>query len=374
MLATLGAQNKILADLTVNADKVVGDLAANRKDVGRFVAEAKRHRAGLGRAPRRHRRRLPRAAGLPRAAAADDEGARPGGRRPGARRCATSTPRPSSSTTFFDQLGPFADASRPAFRSLGRRRRPATAPSRPRRRSSRSSAPSPRGTPELGKNLSIVLQHLDDRKHAVEKDPRSPGGQGYTGLEALLQYVYDQTTSTSIFDQNNHILKIGAFVGPCADYANEETLKKNPDLEPQCGSRLGPDPAGPQLPRRDQARRRRRPRTAGRAKRAGGDHDLPLPAVPAPVDAPAPRRPRPPRRPPTPSLPSVPTPSTPTVPTPTVPGVPPIDPAAAARRRRHRRQRSRRHPRRSCRCPSSARRRSSDPQAQTKLLDYLLKP
>ena len=58
-----------------------------------------------------------------------------------------------------------------------------------------------------------------------EKDPRSPGGQGYTGLEALLQYVYDQTTSTSIFDQNNHILKIGAFVGPCANYASEETLR-----------------------------------------------------------------------------------------------------------------------------------------------------
>ena len=41
VLATLGAQNRILADLTVNADKVVGDLAANRKDVGRFVTEAK---------------------------------------------------------------------------------------------------------------------------------------------------------------------------------------------------------------------------------------------------------------------------------------------------------------------------------------------
>ena len=234
-------------------------------------------------------------------------------------------------TTFFDQLGPFADASRPAFRSLG-------SASKTGDRAVKAAPPViaqlgafAAGTPELGKNLSIVLQHLDDRKHAVEKDPRSPGGQGYTGLEALLQYAYDQTTSTSIFDQNNHILKIGAFVGPCADYASEETLKKNPDLERQCGSRLGPDPAGPQLPRRHQARRPRRPRTAGRRKRADGDHDLPLPAVPAPVDAPAPAAPATPAAPSTPSLPSVPTPSTPTVPTPTVPGVPPDQPAAAAR-------------------------------------------
>ena len=172
------------------------------------------------------------------------------------------------------------------------RRRPATAPSRPRRRSSPSSARFAAGTPELGKNLSIVLQHLDDRKYAVEKDPRSPGGQGYTGLEALLQYVYDQTTSTSIFDQNNHILKVGAFVGPCADYASEETLKKNPDLERQCGSRLGPIQPGLNYPDVDQARRaggqgprggqarRRRPRPAAarrpgarRRARAGGARD-----------------------------------------------------------------------------------------------------
>ena len=53
-------------------------------------------------------------------------------------------------------------------------------------------------TPELAKNLNIVLQHLDDRAYAVEKDPRSPGGQGYTGLEALLNYVFYQATATTL--------------------------------------------------------------------------------------------------------------------------------------------------------------------------------
>jgi hypothetical protein len=228
------------------------------------------------------------------------------------------------------------------------------------------------GTPELGKNLSIVLQHLDDRKHAVEKDPRSPGGQGYTGLEALLQYAYDQTTSTSIFDQNNHILKIGAFVGPCADYASEESLEKNPDLERQCGSRLGPVQPGLNYP--DATKRAaQEAKDRGAAKRAGGDHDLPLPAVPAPVDEPAAPAPATPDVPATPSLPSVPTPSTPTVPTPTVPGVPPITlpplPGIGGSGGNDRGGSTPILP-----LPKLSAKAGNDPQAQTKLLDYLLKP
>ncbi len=371
VLATLGAQNKILGDLTVNADKVVGDLAANRKDVGRFVSEAKDTAqasaerrgdiaAGLRQLPGFLEQLQPTMKALGQVA--DDQGS------------ALHNLDSSSKqlTTFFDQLGPFADASRPAFKSLG-------SASKTGDRAVKAAPPVisqlgalASGTPELGKNLSIVLQHLDDRKHAVEKDPRSPGGQGYTGLEALLQYVYDQTSSTSIFDQNNHILKIGAFVGPCADYASEETLKKNPDLETQCGSRLGPVQPGLNYP---DVTKRATPEDAkerGAAKRASGDHDLPLPAVPAPVDAPAPVAPATPAAPSTPSLPSVPTPSTPTVPTPTVPGVPPITlpplPGVGTTGGNDRGGSTPVLP-----LPKLSA-KNSDPQAQTKLLDYLLKP
>jgi len=275
-------------------------------------------------------------------------------------------------TTFFDQLGPFADASRPAFRSLG-------SASKTGDRAVKAAPPViaqlgafASGAPELGKNLSIVLQHLDDRKHAVEKDPRSPGGEGYTGLEALLQYAYDQTTSTSIFDQNNHILKIGAFVGPCADYASEESLEKNPDLERQCGSRLGPVQPGLNYP--DATKRAaQEAKERGAAKRAGGDHDLPLPSVPAPVDAPAPPAPATPDTPAVPSLPSVPTPSTPTVPTPTVPGVPPITlpplPSIGGGGGNDRGGSTPVLP-----LPKLSAKTGNDPQAQTRLLDYLLKP
>ena len=83
VLATLGAQNRILGDL--DGQRRQGRGRPRRQPQGRRALRhrGQGHRAGLGRAPRRHRGRPARAAGLPRAAAADDEGPRPGGRRPG---------------------------------------------------------------------------------------------------------------------------------------------------------------------------------------------------------------------------------------------------------------------------------------------------
>ena len=265
MLATLGSQNRILADLTVNADKVVGDLAANRKDVGRFVTEAKQTAqasaerrgdiaAGLRELPGFLEQLQPTMKALGQVA--DDQGS-------ALRNLDASS---QQLTTFFDQLGPVRRRLAAGLQLAGQRLEDGRSGGQGGAAGHRAARRLQRRHPRAEQEPAIVLQHLDDRKHAVEKDPRSPGGQGYTGLEALLQYVYDQTTSTSIFDQNNHILKVGAFVGPCADYASEETLKKDPSLERQCGSRLGPIQPGLNYPDVDQARDARRGRpTAGRA-------------------------------------------------------------------------------------------------------------
>lgn len=361
VLATLGAQNKVLRDLTVNADTVIGDLAANRKDVGRFVTEAKETAqasaerrddiaAGFRALPGFLEQLQPTMKALGQVA--DDQGS------------ALHNLDQSSHqlTTFFDQLGPFADASRPAFRSLG-------SASKTGDRAVRAAPPVvsqlaafSKGTPELGKNLAIVLEHLDDRKYAAEKDPRSPGGQGYTGLEALLQYVYDQTTSTSIFDQNNHILKVGAFVGPCASYANEETLRKDPSLAQQCGSYLGPTQPGLNYPDLTKRATPAQARERGQRKRADGNPGLPLPAAPTPGETPAPS---------TPTTPQVPTPTTPKpppvqVPPLPLPDLPPLPGVGGSNDRGGG----------SSPLPAlptlSAKTRSADPQAQAKLLDYLL--
>jgi len=316
VLATLARQNRILGDLTVDADRVVGDLAANRRDVGRFVTKARdtaqasaERRAdiaeGLHQLPGFLEQLRPTMQSLGQVA--DDQST------------ALHQLDASSSrlTELFDRLGPFADASRPAFRSLG-------SASQTGDRAVRAAPPViaqlsafSKGTPELGRNLAIVLEHLDDRRHAVEKDPRSPGGQGYSGLEALLQYVYDQTTSTAIFDQDNHILKIGAFVGPCAPYANEVSLENNPGLERQCASRLGPKQPG--INYADSTRRATPAEARKRAtrKRADGDRKLPEPQTPAPTDV-SKDVPQTPATPATPTVPSVPLPKV----DPSRPGVP----------------------------------------------------
>jgi virulence factor Mce-like protein len=324
VLATLGQQNRILRDLTVNADRVVGDLAANRNDVGRFVTKARQTAqasaarradiaAGFRELPGFLEQLQPTMQSLGHVA--DDQ------------RTALHELDASSTdlTNLFDELGPFADASRPAFRSLGDASKTGDHAVEAAPPVISQLAAFSKGTPELGRNLATVLEHLDDRSHAVEKDPRSPGGQGYTGLEALLQYVYDQTTSTAIFDQSNHILKIGAFVGPCAPYASEETLRKDPSLERQCGSRLGPTQPG--LNYTDLTRRATPADARKRAtrKRVDGDRQLPEPEVPAPTDV-TKQLPSTPATPSTPTTPNVPLPKVdphvPNVPLPPLPNVP----------------------------------------------------
>ena len=109
-----------------------------------------------------------------------------------ARRCATSTRRPASSRRFLDDLGPFAESSRLNVRTLAKtadKARPAIASAKP---TVAELTKTTEHAPELANNLAIVLKDLDDRNRAVEKDKRSPGGQGYTGFEAVLQYIFDQ--------------------------------------------------------------------------------------------------------------------------------------------------------------------------------------
>jgi virulence factor Mce-like protein len=246
-LKLLGEQNQLLADLTVNADRVVADLAANRKDVGRFVetandtavASAARRpqiAAGLQKLPGFLEELQPTMKSL--GTVADEQ-------TPALQQLDAAAPQ---LTRFLDLLAPFAQASRPAIRSLGQA-------SITGDKAAKVAAPTvallngvAAGTPEAAKDLSIVLRHLDDRKNAIEKDPRSPGGQGYTGLEALLQYVYDQTTSTAVYDRNSHIFKVALFASKCANYADVEALKKDPSLATECGSYLGPNQPGITMP------------------------------------------------------------------------------------------------------------------------------
>jgi phospholipid/cholesterol/gamma-HCH transport system substrate-binding protein len=105
------------------------------------------------------------------------------------------------------------------------------------------------GTGELAQNLAIVLQDLDTQDRAVEPDSRSPGGRGFSGLEALLQYVFNQTLAINTFGPFGHMLAVDAFVNPmCSPYATPGTISANLKTYGaayrQCYSWLGPNQPG----------------------------------------------------------------------------------------------------------------------------------
>ena len=188
-------------------------------------------------------------------------------------------------TTFFDQLGPFADASRPAFRSLG-------SASKTGDRAVKAAPPViaqlgafSAGTPELGKNLSIVLRaprRPQARRREGPAQPRRPGLHGPRGAAAVRLRPDDLDVDLRPEQPHPQDRRLRRAVRRLRQRGDAE---EGP--EPRAPVRLapGPDPARPQLPRRDQARdARTRPRDRGARKRADGDHGLPLPAVPAPVE------------------------------------------------------------------------------------------
>ena len=252
VLKVLGDQNRVLADLVRDADRVIGDLADNKQNVARWVEMANRTSsasaersgdiaAGFNRLPGFLEELQPTMVQLGRVA---DE------QTPALRVLESAAPNLKE---FFDRLGPFSEASRPAIQALGE----ASEQGRETVRTAGGTVDQLRrfakGTPEAANNLDIVLKHLDDRENAVEEDANSPGGKGYTGLEALLQYVFDQENSTNIYDSSAHILKVSPFVSDCEQYADttralETEAEGGGSLLEKCSATLGPNAVGLNFP------------------------------------------------------------------------------------------------------------------------------
>ncbi len=251
VLKKLADQNQTLAQLTTNADTVVGDLNANRKDVGRWVSEA----GNTARISATRKAQI--AEGFRRLPAFLDElgpTMKTLGVTVDAQTPALNDLRASADQLeeLFNRLGPFAEASRPAVDALGEASVTGDGAVKAARPVITQLRRTVRGAPELSKNLAIVLEHLDDPKNALEEDPRAaqasgrPAPTGYSGLESFLQYVYDQTLSTNIFDQNNHLLKVGLINGgKCADYADVPRAK---EVGTECAAGLGPNGPGINFP------------------------------------------------------------------------------------------------------------------------------
>ena len=247
VLDQLGDQNQVLKQLVTDADTVIGDLSGNRRNVVRWVKETRETaaasaerrgdiEAGLARLPTFLRELRPTMAALGGASEAQT---------PSLRNLNASA---GQLTDFLQNLEPFSKSTQVNMRSLAeasRKGRPAVRAARPLVGELASATDD---APELANNLGIVLEHLDDRKFAVEEDPRSPGGKGYTGMEAILSYPFDQALSINTYDKNGYILKINLFESKCSDYQNLQSLKeemaKDPNFFKDCAAVLGPNLPG----------------------------------------------------------------------------------------------------------------------------------
>jgi virulence factor Mce-like protein len=248
LLHLLANDSHILQDLTKNSNTVITALANNRAQVQRFIVEANdaatdtatqqaNLRSTFADLPGFLEQLKPALAKLSDATTANEPV------------LANLNAAAGQIDRLFKDIPPFAHSAKPAIKSLGQ----ASVTGK-----SAVNAAGPtiadlnkfsKHTPELAQNLAIVLHDLDDRSRAVERDPRSPGGKGFTGLEALLGYVFNQTLAINTYDQFGHQLTVDAFVSAmCTPYATPSTiatnLKQFGASYRSCYSWLGPNQPG----------------------------------------------------------------------------------------------------------------------------------
>ena len=235
VLRILGDQRETIKDFIQNSNTVVRELDNRKQDIVRFIEEAgETAEISASRAEDIER-------GFERLPVFLDE-LRPTMARLG-ELTEAQTPlllqlqrAAPSLTEFFTRLGPFAEASRPSFRSLGRASvtgNRAFVESREEIDMLRQLAAK---APETGKPLRQFLQTLDDRSRttldpdvrAAQTAPPAPDKNantrnlGFTGMEALLNYWFWQTLALNEFDRISHFLRVlGVIPGACAEYQND---------------------------------------------------------------------------------------------------------------------------------------------------------
>jgi ABC-type transporter Mla subunit MlaD len=225
LLALLASDANTIKQLNVNANSVISALAKNNQQVQRFIIQANNiskdsaTQAGnitatWNKLPGFLEQLRPAMAKLGAAADAQDPV------------LVNLNAASGNLDTFFHELVPFSHESVPSLQSLGNASvtgRSAVKVATPTVHDLNLFAAH---TPHLAENLAIVLHALDDRGRAIEPDPRSPdGGKGYTGLESLLQYVFNITLAIDYFSPYGHMLGVDALANKvCSPYATPQTI------------------------------------------------------------------------------------------------------------------------------------------------------
>lgn len=294
VLDILAANRRTLANLAHDSGQTLKVLGERRQDVGRFVVQA-------GRAARASaNRRVQLAETIRRFPGFLDQ------LTPTMRDLGRATRRQTpalvdlreaapSVTRLLQTLRPFSKALLPAITTLGK----AALSGRVAAREARSLVSLLKAlgqtSTEPANNLAIILNDLDDRSRAVETDPDSPGGKGYTGLEAPLQYIFDQSLGINIFDQRGYSLKINVTANECSNYTTAADAKADMARYKRCAAILGPNQPGittpdpsPRLSGTSASARSDRQPASARSQRKRRKERPGSAATPAPKPTPAP--------------------------------------------------------------------------------------
>jgi virulence factor Mce-like protein len=248
LLQLLGNDSQTLEDLTHNANTVITALANNSTQVQRFITEANNAATDTSTQDVNLQKTFQNLPGFLQQLKPDlrQLGAAADANDPVLANLNAAAPQLNR---FLTDLPAFSRSALPALRSLGKASvtgKTAVIAARPTIADLNRAAVH---TPELSQNLAIVLHDLDDRGRAVETDPRSPGGQGYTGLEALLQYAFNQVLALDYFGPFGHTLALDLNISPmCTPYATPQTialdLKTYGPSYRKCYEFLGPNQPG----------------------------------------------------------------------------------------------------------------------------------
>jgi virulence factor Mce-like protein len=285
-IAILRRQNRLITQFIENADKVSASVEPVKEDVARWARQASKTasiQASRSEQLGRYWNRLPVFLGeleptMAQLEATADE------QIPTLRKLGDAAPALES---FLAAVPDFARNSRRSLSALG----DASTTGRSALRESREEIDElndlARSAPRLAKPLRQFLQSVDDRKRSIDDDPeagqRAPPapdktafkkGQGYTGMEALLNYVYWQTTAINAYDDIGHMLRIVLLVGtPCSRYQ----ARPKEDIQKQCASWTGPYQPGVTAPdpTAGDSSRRELERLARRNEKRSGDDKIP---------------------------------------------------------------------------------------------------
>ena len=243
VLRILGDQNQVIERFIADADTAVNELEANKKDVARWVT------ASADAAEVSASRRAELAESFHKLPEFLDElkptmhalGETADQQTPLLVDLKKAAP---DLNEFFHRLGPFSKASLPALESLGESSKVGTTAFQHGSEEVKELLELSKDAPGFAKPLRQFLETMDDRDRAIENDARAkatappepdptaipddanfrglaPEG-GFTGLEAVWDYIYWQTLSINMFDNVGHIVRLGLTVseGKCSQIRN----------------------------------------------------------------------------------------------------------------------------------------------------------